>query len=198
MFARRILIWARYAVCADPGVTSGSGIGTTKAVVRAGSTVSGDREGNPAYTRICRPSAQLPGVASDGRHLAMFDLNKPKTWVGVLETSSARVPVLFDAKLPEAPTGQIYLFNLERGAIVQYRWNTVKERLRDVDPEERLQLKLMCEMELKPVRREFLKHHKSVPVVKSRAVAPQKATENPPREWEREPDSFKLEDMTFD
>ena len=61
----------------------------------------------------------------------MFKTRGNKRWYGVLETSRGRTPVIYDPGLPEAPKGQVYLYNTEREAIVAYDMAIVSERLRD-------------------------------------------------------------------
>lgn len=49
----------------------------------------------------------------------MFDASRKSAWYGRLETTSLKIPVIYDPGLPEPPRGQIYLYNSERNAILK-------------------------------------------------------------------------------
>jgi len=128
----------------------------------------------------------------------MLDLNSNKTWYGMLVTSKSSSPVIFDPKLPAAPTGQVYLYNMERKAIVQYLWSAVKERLQDLPAQEKQQIKQLSEKDWKAARKEFLRNNQSklAPATRTRSApaAPLQSNDNASDEW----DDVELEDMAFD
>lgn len=61
---------------------------------------------------------------------------QPVMWVGVLEAGKSSSPVLRDFDLPTGDPSTIYLFNLMRGAILEYRTTIVEAKLRDLTPDE--------------------------------------------------------------
>jgi hypothetical protein len=94
--------------------------------------------------------------------MTTLDPNKQSTtWYGVLETRLGSVEVAWDPRLPLAPTGQVYLFNLERQAIVTYMWDKLRPLLRDVTGAEARQMRSQMADPLRQARKSFLKTHGS-------------------------------------
>jgi hypothetical protein len=96
----------------------------------------------------------------------MLKPNQSKTWYGMLETSQSRTPVVYEPKLPSPPTGQIYLFNLERGEVLPYQWSIVQERLRDLPSDQESAVKAEVAAPLREAIKAFLaksqdRHHLS-------------------------------------
>ena len=86
-----------------------------------------------------------------------FDRDSSRLWVGMLVTEKDRTPVVYDPTLPGVPTGQVYLFNVNRGTLVPYRRDIVSRYLQDVSPEERRQVRSSVSAAWKTARRDFVK-----------------------------------------
>ncbi len=125
----------------------------------------------------------------------MLDLGRSSRWYGKLETSTRFMLVIFDPKLPPAPTGQVYLFNAERGAIVQYMWSVVSERLRDLTAEEQKAAQGQLEQAWKTARRNFLKVNQHLVFAKERPakVAAKRHTD----EEEEDTEEFEQDSVEF-
>jgi hypothetical protein len=129
--------------------------------------------------------------------MEMFDSRGNKRWYGVLETSRGRTPVIHDPGLPEAPKGQVYLYNAEREAIVAYDLAIVSERLRDAEGEELRELKKATGKAFNAARDVFV-------ATRSSRATEAAATRAPRQRVEAEADSsddwgdFQLDDMAFE
>ena len=89
----------------------------------------------------------------------MFDTSKKSVWYGRLETRSSDVPVIYDPGLPEPPTGQIYLYNAERDAILKYVADIVKPLLKNYEKSERAQIEKSLRKKWKSARKAFLNEY---------------------------------------
>lgn len=85
----------------------------------------------------------------------MLNKNRKTTWYGKLETATSSVEVIYDPTLPEAPKGRVYLYNVERGQIVQYVWEIVSELLREAEGDERAEIKSRAGKRWKSARKTF-------------------------------------------
>ncbi len=83
-----------------------------------------------------------------------------RKWYGKLETPEFSTPVIFDPNLPGMPTGQVYLYNSQRDAIVPYQWQTVQQYLRELDAQERQEVQRELGDRWRAVRRSYLKNRK--------------------------------------
>jgi hypothetical protein len=65
-------------------------------------------------------------------------MKKRKTdlWLGFLEAGDRSSPVVRDTSLDTGNSTTIYLFNLMRGRILEYRKDIVEPKLRELSPEE--------------------------------------------------------------
>ena len=65
-------------------------------------------------------------------------MKKRKTplWLGYLEAGKSASPVVRDSSLDTGNPATIYLFNLMRGRILEYRKDIVELKLRELSPEE--------------------------------------------------------------
>ena len=126
----------------------------------------------------------------------MFKTRGNKRWYGVLETSRGRTPVIHDPALPEAPKGQVYLYNAERDAIVAYDLAIVSERLRDADADETRELKKVTARAFKAAMEAFVSARGSRTAAASpRAAQPRfEPMEDASDDW----GDFQLEDMAFE
>ena len=126
----------------------------------------------------------------------MFNTRGTKRWYGVLETSRGRTPVIYDPSLPEAPKGQVYLYNTEREAIVAYDMAIVSERLRDADADEARELKKATGKAFKSAMDAFV----SARGIRSAAQAPRVSRPRVEPEDDSSDDwgDFQLEDMAFE
>lgn len=88
---------------------------------------------------------------------APFERDPGRTWVGWMENERERTPVMYDPTLPGVPTGQVYLYHADRGALVPYQRRIVVGFLRDADGEERKELRRVMNAGWKRARREFLR-----------------------------------------
>lgn len=66
----------------------------------------------------------------------MFKLSSKKPWFGELRTSAGNSVVVFDARLPSAPSGRVMLYNVDRGDFIQYVLNIVQDKLFELEGEE--------------------------------------------------------------
>ena len=89
----------------------------------------------------------------------MFDTSKKAIWYGRLETNSANIPVIYDPGLPEPPTGQIYLYNADRDAILKYVVDIVKPLLKNYEESERQQIEKTLRKKWKSARKAFLNEY---------------------------------------
>ena len=126
----------------------------------------------------------------------MFNTRGNKRWYGVLETSRGRTPVIYDPSLPEAPKGQVYLYNTEREAIIAYDLAIVSERLRDADADEARELKKVAGKPFKAAMDAFVSLRGS----RSAAQAPRttRSTIEPIEDTDDDWGDFQLEDMAFE
>lgn len=125
----------------------------------------------------------------------MLELGRNSTWYGKLETSTKSVLVIFDPKLPQAPTGQIYLFNTERGAVVRYVWSVVSEHLQDLSAEEQQAAQEQLAKDWKVARRCFLKTNPHPLISK---VRPAKVVATPVSQQDEDEDELDMEDSEMD
>lgn len=63
-------------------------------------------------------------------------MNEDRYWYGYLEAGEKSSPVLLDNKLNTGEPRTVYLYNLKRGRILEYRREIVDPKLRDLKPEE--------------------------------------------------------------
>ncbi|MDJ0958160.1 MAG: hypothetical protein QNI91_14930 [Arenicellales bacterium] len=89
----------------------------------------------------------------------MVDVSKKSIWYGRLETTSSNIPVIHDPGLPEPPTGQIYLYNAERDAILKYVADIVKPLLKNYEESERQQIEKTLRKKWKSARKAFLNEY---------------------------------------
>jgi hypothetical protein len=74
----------------------------------------------------------------DNGELGEIMASTPRTvWVGYLEAGEKSSLVVRDSKLDTGNPATIYLFNLKKGRILEYRREIVEAKLRDLDPEDR-------------------------------------------------------------
>jgi hypothetical protein len=57
-------------------------------------------------------------------------------WIGILEAGASTSPVARDAQYDTGNPATVYLFNLRRGVIGEYRRDIVEAKLRELTPEE--------------------------------------------------------------
>ena len=91
----------------------------------------------------------------------MFNASKISVWYGRLETTSSNLPVIYDPGLPDPPTGQIYLYNAERDAILKYVADIVKPLLKNYEESERQQIEKTLRKKWKSARKAFLNEYGS-------------------------------------
>ena len=89
----------------------------------------------------------------------MFNTSKKSVWYGRLETTSSKIPVIYDPGLPEPPTGQIYLYNAERDAVLKYVADIVKPLLKNYEASERQQIEKTLRKKWKSARKAFLNEY---------------------------------------
>jgi len=106
----------------------------------------------------------------------MLNTNRKTLWYGKLDTPNFSNTVLFDPDLPDPPKGKLYLYNHERGQVVQYVQDLVSSKLRELTAQELAELQDAIAKNWESVKKEFIRTH-SVP---SRA-APVSAPASRPR-----------------
>jgi hypothetical protein len=82
--------------------------------------------------------------------------SKTKTplWYGYLEAGNRSSPVIRDERLDTGSTKTVFLFNLERGEILEYSRDVVETKLRDLKPSEAKMIKKL-DTAYAEVRRNF-------------------------------------------
>ena len=78
-------------------------------------------------------------------------------WYGKLETSKSSTVVIRDDALPDGLNGRIYLYNSDRGQIVEYVESIVSSKLRELTEEEVAALDKNLEKKFTATREAFLK-----------------------------------------
>lgn len=66
----------------------------------------------------------------------MYDPSSTKVWYGELRTDSGNAVVIYDSQIPPSANGRVYLFNTERGALIEYVEAIVRPKLFDLDADE--------------------------------------------------------------
>lgn len=89
----------------------------------------------------------------------MFDTTTKSVWYGRLNTSSSSTPVIYDPGLPPPPTGQIYLYNAERNAILKYAATVVEPLLHGLEKGEHKMIEKALGKKWRSVRKTFLRDH---------------------------------------
>ena len=90
----------------------------------------------------------------------MIDPGASKLWYGRHETPDHTTPVIYDPTLPGMPSGQVYLYNAARDAMVPYQLSAVERFLKAADKEETRDLKQALGKRFKAVRKEYLKTYR--------------------------------------
>jgi len=86
----------------------------------------------------------------------MLNKNRKTTWYGKLETATSSTEVIYDPTLPEAPKNRVYLYNVERGQVIPYVWEIVKDLLSEAEGEERTRIKSRAGKRWKAARKTFM------------------------------------------
>lgn len=94
-------------------------------------------------------------------------------WYGYLDAGEKSSPVLMDQRLSTANPQTVYVFNLKRSEIIEYRRDIVEPKLRDLGTEESTFIKELKSAYTK-VRSAF------VPRGAKNTAIPEKGTEAPP------------------
>lgn len=63
-------------------------------------------------------------------------INEDQLWYGFLEAGDKSSPVVLDPKMDTGSPQTVYLYNLKRNEILEYRRDIVDPKLRDLAPEE--------------------------------------------------------------
>jgi hypothetical protein len=92
----------------------------------------------------------------------MLNTNRKTLWYGKLDTPNFSNTVLFDPDLPDPPKGKLYLYNHERGQVVQYVQDLVSSKLRELTAQELAELQDTIAKNWEGVKKEFIRTH-SVP-----------------------------------
>ena len=92
----------------------------------------------------------------------MLNTNRKTLWYGKLDTPNFSNTVLFDPDLPDPPKGKLYLYNHERGQVVQYVQDLVSSKLRELTAQELAELQDAIAKNWEGVKKEFIRTH-SVP-----------------------------------
>ncbi len=87
----------------------------------------------------------------------MLNTNRKTPWYGKLDTPSFSNTVVFDPELPEAPKGKLYLYNHDRGQVVQYVYDMVSPRLRELTDEEMAAIQSAINEQWEGIKKEFIR-----------------------------------------
>jgi len=87
----------------------------------------------------------------------MLNTNRKTPWYGKLDTPTFSNTVVFDPELPEAPKGKLYLYNHDRGQVVQYVFDMVSPRLRELSSEEMADLEAVINSQWEGIKKEFIR-----------------------------------------
>lgn len=101
----------------------------------------------------------------------MLNTNRKTLWYGKLDTPNFSNTVLFDPELPEPPKGKLYLYNHERGQVVQYVHDLVSPRLRDLTEQELTEFQDAISSKWESIKKEFIRTH-TLPSRSAPASAP--------------------------
>lgn len=90
----------------------------------------------------------------------MIDPGATKLWYGKHETPDQTTQVIYDPTLPGMPSGQVYLYNAARDAIVPYQLKTVERYLKTAGEAEARELKQNLGKRFRAVRSEYVKAYR--------------------------------------
>jgi hypothetical protein len=107
----------------------------------------------------------------------MLNTNRKTLWYGKLDTPNFSNTVLFDPELPEPPKGKLYLYNHERGQVVQYVHDLVSPRLRDLTDQEMAEIQDAISSKWEGIKKDFIRTH-TVPSRSAPASAPTSRNRN--------------------
>ncbi len=68
-------------------------------------------------------------------------MREETVWYGYLEAGQKSTPIVLDRRLHTGHDETIYLFNFERGEILEYQRQIVEQKLQELNPEQAIILK---------------------------------------------------------
>lgn len=114
-------------------------------------------------------------------------MSEKNLWFGYLEAGEKSSPVVMDSRLNTANPNTIYLFNLIRGEIIEYRRDIIEPKLRPLaDGEGRDEKKLKSAYT--KVRGDFIPRGGKINITPEKAVAKPVAKKTTPIESDDEDD----------
>lgn len=112
-------------------------------------------------------------------------MSETNLWYGYLNAGEKSTPVLMDQRLNTANPNTVYVFNLKRSEIIEYRRDIIEPKLRDLGDEENTTIKELKTAYTK-IRSDFVPRGariSTIPEKGSEAPPPKKAA---PRESDEE------------
>lgn len=84
-------------------------------------------------------------------------------WYGELRSTRGNTIVIRDSRLLPPVQGRIYLYNTERQALVQYDEKIVSDKLFELDPEQKKQVKKQFKADWEAAKKQLLKGNGRLP-----------------------------------
>lgn len=84
-------------------------------------------------------------------------MNKVDTWYGEIQSTKGNILVIRDSELPAANKGRMYLYNVERDALVEYDEAIVSPKLVELGEEERQLVQAKHQKSWEAARKQFIR-----------------------------------------
>ncbi len=101
----------------------------------------------------------------------MIDESSKSVWYGYIVSSTAKTKVIFEPQMDWAPPGQIYIYNVTKGAIIKYVKELVMSKLVEMTEEERKELEEEHGEEWRKARKAFFDEHDKIFAVRGPKIA---------------------------
>lgn len=89
----------------------------------------------------------------------MKNADSANTWYGEIQSTKGRIIVIRDDELPVANKGRMYLYNVDRDAIIEYDEAIVSPKLLELSEEEQKQVKAKHTKAWEAARKQFIRAH---------------------------------------
>lgn len=118
---------------------------------------------------------------------------KSNIWFGYLEAGSKSSPVLMDPKLDTGNSDTMYLFNLIRGQILEYKKELIEPKLRELSNEETKTIDELTKA-FNKARKDFTPRRSSVKAIADTPDVPMKKTPVPDIDLDDLDDDIELDE----
>lgn len=81
------------------------------------------------------------------------------TWYGEIQSSRGNIMVIRDNQLPPANKGRMYLYNVDRDAVIEYDETIVTPKLVELSEEDKQQVKAKHTKAWEAARKQFVRAH---------------------------------------